>query len=98
MWTVPAIVYTQEIYTVLYRPEHSSQDLSSAAISGTTDLSAVNRVYSVTLQGLEEGVTYNFRIRSVNTVGRASESPIQSFMIEDSRKSVNCVLLYLYKL
>ena len=87
MWTVPTISYTQETYTVLYQTQHSSQELSSSAVSGSADLSTVNRVFSLTLQGLEDGMTYNYRIRSVNTVGRVTVSPLQSFMMENSRKS-----------
>ena len=87
VWTVPSISYTQETYTVLYQRQHSSQELSSTAVPGPADLSTVNRVFSVTLQGLEEGVTYNYRVRSVNTVGRVTTSPLQSFMIDNSRKS-----------
>ena len=81
-----AISYTQETYSVVYGLNQQQLDSSSTAIAGTSDLSALNQVYSTNLTDLEEGRTYYYRVLSMNTVGRVTESDIGSFEIEESRK------------
>ena len=85
-WTVPSISYTQETHSVVYGLSQQQLDSSSTAVAGTSDLRAVNQVYSTNLTNLEEGRTYYYRVQSMNTVGRVSQSDIGSFQVEDSRK------------
>ena len=83
---MPSISYTQETYSVAYGLNQQQLDSSSIAVTGSSDLNAVNQVYSTNLTGLEEGRTYYYRVQSMNTIGRVSQSDIDSFQVEDSRK------------
>ena len=83
---MPSISYTQETHSVVYGFNQQHLNDSSTAVPGTSYLSSVNQVYITNLTNLEEGRIYYYRVRSLNTVGRMSQSDIGSFEIEDSRK------------
>ncbi len=84
-WSVPSIAYTPEQYTVEYGTSPGSLSQSSAVVSGSTDLAAVDHQYSMEVTGLLEGSTYYYRVVAHNTHGSTS-SNVYTFTVEDVRK------------
>ena len=82
---MPSISYTRETHSVVYGFNQQHLNDSSTAVTGTSDLNAVNQVYSTNLTNLEEGRTYYYRVQSMNTVG-GMLSDIVTFQVENSRK------------
>ncbi len=91
-WSIPRIAYTPEQYTVEYGTSPGSLSQSSAVVSGSTDLAAVDRQYSVEVTGLLEGSTYYYRVVAHNTYGSTS-SNVYTFTVENIRKLPGFVYL-----
>ena len=66
-WRVPFVAYTTEEYVVLYGTDENALDQMSDIVTGGTDTSAENQIYSVTLDGLETFTIYYFQVRAENT-------------------------------
>ena len=70
MITVPSIAYT---YHILYTGQERDTDFAqSNTVSGTEDNIAINSTYTITLTGLEEDTTYNYRVIASNCIGNTS--------------------------
>ena len=68
-WTVPAISFSPELYTIEY--DTNADDFSMAAepqFSGT-DITLTDQAYSVQLENLIPGTTYYYRLKIENTFG-----------------------------
>ena len=85
-WTVPAIAYTPENYTVTYNGlELQPETRESALIVGEhTDIGATNDVYFVLLEGLEEANTYNYTVNAINCNGTTSTDVMHFTTMPDS--------------
>ena len=71
-WVVPPIAYTAETYYVQYRPsseEGSDVVFTSTTVAGSSDLSARDVEYSITLDGLTSGTFYVANLVANNTFG-----------------------------
>ena len=72
-FTVPAIAYTPEMYYIQYIGQELQNVLrNSTPITGPDDITVTNAIYSITLTGLEEANTYEFRVVSTNCIGNAT--------------------------
>ena len=69
-WLVPVITYTPETYTVYYGQDDAQLNIASNAVIGTTDITAVNQIYSTTIEGLQSNTTYYYQIVATNSVGQ----------------------------
>ena len=77
-WLIPYISYTPEQYTIDFGTARETLGLRSSTLSSTTDISALNITYALTLQGLPPNTVYFFQLRSVNTYG-ATTTPVMLF-------------------
>ena len=71
-WVVPRIVYTPETYYIQYRPSSDGESdvvFTSTTVVGSSDLSARDIEYSITLDGLTGGTFYIANIVANNTFG-----------------------------
>lgn len=84
-WVMPYLAYTQEQYTVNYGTSSGSLDQSSIAISSTSDVSAANLTYSVSIQDLTPNTVYYFQLSSMNTRG-AIVSSVMTFTTSEAGK------------
>jgi hypothetical protein len=69
---VPRIVYTPETYYIQYRPSSDGESdvvFTSTTVVGSSDLSARDIEYSITLDGLTSGTFYVANIVANNTFG-----------------------------
>ena len=82
-WIVPIVAYTQETYAVNYGTSQSSLNLSSTEVTGSSDITATNQVYQLTLNGLEEDTTYFYQVVATNDVG-SNSSEIATFTTSSS--------------
>ena len=64
------ITYTPETYAVYYGQDETQLNIASNAVIGTTDVTAVNQVYSTTIDGLQSNTTYYYQIMATNSVGQ----------------------------
>ena len=87
-WTVPAIAYTLENYTVTYnglelQPEPKQ---SALIVGGPTNILASDHEYQyfVVLEGLEEANTYNYTVNSINCNGTTSTDVMSFTTLPDS--------------
>lgn len=71
-WLVPAVAYTPENYTVIYGRDQTLLNYSSDVVSGTSNISDANQMYSVRLNGLEANTTYFYRVVARNRIGMNS--------------------------
>ena len=94
-WTVPAIAYTPENYTVTYSGlELQPETRESALIVGDhKDIEATNKVYFVLLEGLEEDNTYNYTVNAINCNGTTSTNVMNFTTMPDSENLTCCSLL-----
>ena len=69
---------TAQDYVVEYGEDEDNLDLSSDAIS-QTDTTLINEMYSVTLEGLSQGVLYYVRVAATDVDGATIYSTIKSF-------------------
>ena len=69
-WTVPAIVFSAETYTLLFSttPDDLNTVMGGQLFSGT-DVSVTNKLYSIKLDNLSPGTTYYYQLAIQNTVG-----------------------------
>lgn len=71
-WLVPEVVYTPETYTVTYGTDRTMLNYTSEVISGSSDITAVNQVYSTTLRNLQSNTRYYYRVVATNSIGTNS--------------------------
>ena len=72
-FTIPSITYTPEIYHINYiGPELQNTSTTSSSLVGTDNITAVNLMYQIILNDLEEANTYNFTVVSTNCIGNTS--------------------------
>ena len=70
---VKRIANTIENYFISYSGvERDMEERQSTTVSGTSDISANNTQYIITLTELEENTTYNYMITAVNCIGNTS--------------------------
>ena len=78
-FTIPAIAYTPEEYSIEYIGLELQDEVAYSDINvGESDIGATDQVYTITLTGLEEDNTYNFSLVSTNCKG-ITKTPIGSF-------------------
>ena len=70
-WIVPRITYTPETYRVIYRQGLDGDVNTTMQVSdlvmGTTNLSAMNTVYSEVIRNLQPNSFYSYQIAASNT-------------------------------
>ena len=82
-WVVPYLSYTPEQYTINYGTARETLDQRSATLSSTTDISATNTTYRISLQGLAPNTIYFFQLHSVNTHGETTAA-VMMFMTSEA--------------
>ena len=68
-WLVPVITYTPENYTVIYWTDQALLNYLSDVVTGTSNISDTNRVYSATLKDLQSNTTYYYQVVARNSIG-----------------------------
>lgn len=71
-WIVPEIAYTPETYTVTFGTDRTMLNYTSEVVVGSTDVTAINQVYSVTLRNLQSNTRYYYRVVAINSFGTNS--------------------------
>ena len=71
-WLVPEVVYSPETYTVTYGSDRTRLNYTSEVVFGSTDITAMNQVYSVTLRNLQSNTRYYYRVVAANSIGMNS--------------------------
>lgn len=66
---MPSVAYTPERYTVYYGTTEFALTTASPAVSGSEDILSTNKLFSLTLAGLEADTTYYYGIEARNDVG-----------------------------
>ena len=66
------VAYTPETYTVSYGTDPTMLNYTSEVIVGSTDVTAINQVHSVTLRNLQSNTRYYYRVVATNTIGTNS--------------------------
>lgn len=84
-WRVPVLTYTPESYYVEYGTSISSLIERSSVIQSGSNLSIVNKIYSVVISGLSSNTTYFYRVVSSNTL-TSSRSLLNNFVTVSQRK------------
>ena len=77
-WLIPYISYTPEHYTIDFGTAREMLHLRSPTLSSSTDISALNITYALTLQALVPNTVYFFQLQSVNTYGETT-TPVMMF-------------------
>ena len=98
-WVTPYLAYTQEQYTINFGTTRDSLSQSSPVLSSTTDISASNVTYDISIQDLSPNTVYYFQIRIMNSYGETTTG-IMTFTTSEAGKinttfiimSMNCVL------
>ena len=87
---VERIAYTTESYFISYSGvERDMEERQSTTVSGTSDISAINSEYNITLTELEENTTYTYMITAVNCIGNTSTDEM-NFTTPSGSKSSHC--------
>ena len=87
---VERIAYTTESYFISYSGvERDMEERQSTTVSGTSDISAINSEYNITLTELEENTTYTYRITAVNCIGKISTAEM-NLITPSVGKSSHC--------
>ena len=68
-WIVPEIAYTPETYTVTFGTDRTMLNYTSEVVVGSTDVTAINQVYSVTLRNLQSNTRYYYRVVAISSFG-----------------------------
>ena len=71
-WIVPSIVNGTETYTVQYGADMTLPN--SRMVNGSTNLSAINEMFTVNITGLIPFTTYYYTITANNSVGNVTTS------------------------
>ena len=66
-WVVPYIVYTPETYVVQYGTTENFLTNTSDVVSGSSDMTVTNQLYSVRLSSLEPLTDYFYRVVAMNS-------------------------------
>lgn len=77
-WTVSSISYTPEVYYIRYGLSPESLTAVSNTTEGTSDISATNLLFSLSLTGLRFQRTYFYQVVAENSVG-TTESSVANF-------------------
>lgn len=71
-WTIPEILYDEEIYYVQYGLQNTTLNQISSVISSGSDLDITNAMYTITLQDLHPYYTYYFVVTAMNSIAPKS--------------------------
>ncbi len=71
-WLIPAVTYTPETYTVTYGTDRTMLNYTSEVVVGSTDISAISQVYTVTVRNLQSNTRYYYRVVATNSNGTNS--------------------------
>ena len=84
-WNVPYITYTAETYTVIFGTDSSDLDQSSPSITGNSDITTEDQIFSFQLTGLIHDTTYFYQIVATNSYA-SNASMMSSFVTFPLRK------------
>ena len=71
-WTIPEILYDEEMYYVQYGLQNTTLDQTSSIISSGPVMDITNAMYTVTLQNLHPYYTYYFVVTAMNSIAPKS--------------------------
>ena len=78
-WTVPAITYDTETYSLLCGTELNTLELGGPSLTSSNDIEDTNINLVLTLNGLQEQTLYYCRVQSTNGNGTTVSDGITSF-------------------
>ena len=84
-WIVSSIAYTPEQYTIQYGLQSNDLSNNSTIVSGSTDFSSTNDMFSISLTNLIHDTTYYYQVTATNTEGSIN-SDTKSFKTREKRK------------
>ena len=73
-WIISRVTYIPEIYTVMYGISSTLLNYTSDAVVGGSDITAINQVYSASLNGLQPSTTYYYQVVATNSAGSNSSN------------------------
>ena len=73
-WMVPNIIFDQETYSVQYGIRHTMMLLDTRNVTGNSELSTVNEMFSITINGLTPFTRYYFTLTATNSFGSTSNA------------------------
>ena len=73
-WTVPSISYSPETYYIKYGKTADNLQYTSTPLAGTSDLTAKDQTLSLSLQYLEHGQIYYYKVIARNIQGETTSS------------------------
>ena len=71
-WLVPEVAYTPETYTVIYGADRTMLNDTSDIVIGSSNISALNQMYSVSIRDLQPNTRYYYQIVATNSIGMNS--------------------------
>ena len=77
-WIVTSVAYTLETYSVKYGIRIDNLDMISNGTDGSSNSTAINQAYSLTITGLEPFTQYYYAVAAYNSF-TTTESAIQAF-------------------
>lgn len=84
-WLVPSISYTQETYFIAYGVEITNLNSVSDTLEGTMNITAINLVYSITVDGLHPFTQYYYKLVAENLFpSGSSETAVSSFQTPEA--------------
>ena len=91
-WVTLYLAYTQEQYTINFGTTRDSLSRSSPILSSTTDISASNVTYDISIQDLSPNTAYYFQIRIMNSYGETTTG-IMTFTTSEAGKINNTFII-----
>ena len=73
-WMVPNIIFDQETYSVQYGIYDTMMLLGTRNVTGNSELSTVNEVFSVTITGLTPFTRYYYILTATNSFDSTSSA------------------------
>ena len=73
-WMVPNIIFDQEAYSVQYGIRDTMMLLGTRNMTGNSELSTKNEMFSVTITGLTPFTRYYFILTATNSFGSTSNT------------------------
>jgi hypothetical protein len=92
-WVIPYLAYAQEQYTISYSTTRESLTQSSPVLSSSTDITASNITYDISIQDLTPNTVYYFQLLSTNMYGMTSSSIMMFRTLEAGKYGCNEQLL-----
>jgi len=88
-WRVGKIAYTQENYHVEFGVSNDALTMRSEAVNGSSNLTSINQLYSVTLTGLDPFTQYYYTVVATNSFITA-QTTVQAFQTTEAGVSTGC--------